>query len=293
MASKYPLCHYDYRRLPSDYSGRAFVWDVDKTYLSTRFSSAKGLLRIPIEFGIDKVAIPGMPAVLRGLRHGEGDSYAGHPLYFVSASPPQLRRVLERKMLLDGVEHDGLIFKDWMGSLKALRPGRLREQLGFKVCALLTGRVQRPGATEYLFGDDVECDAEAFGVYARLLGEEAGGLVDDLLAAKGVAADDRRCIAALLQQLPQKRGQVGRIFIHREHRTPVETLASHHPCVVPVLGAFQLGLALRGLGLIRPKAVLQAKQAWESGANESPAHLLDEALSRGLLGESDAEIFRD
>ena len=161
MKVPYPLSIEDQRSYPEGFDGRVFVWDIDKTYLETHFSSLKGMARIPVEFAIDKKAIAGMPEILRGLRRGPGEDYACAPLYFVSASPPQMRRVIERKMLMDGVEYDGIILKDWLKTLRRLRPGRLREQAGFKVCALLAGRQNRPRSTEYLFGDDVESDAAA------------------------------------------------------------------------------------------------------------------------------------
>src|SRR5687767_10422110 len=111
------------RRIPSDYRGDVLVWDIDKTYLDTRFSSWRGLAAIPFELAIDKEALPGAVPLLRALRRGPGDRTALVPLYFVSGSPPQLRRVIERKMILDGVEFDGITFKDQLG---LLRSGRVR-----------------------------------------------------------------------------------------------------------------------------------------------------------------------
>src|SRR5437868_8900070 len=91
------------RRLTAEYRGDILLWDIDKTYLDTRFSSMRGLLAIPFEFAIDKRTIPGAAVLLRALRRGSGEESALVPLYFISGSPPQLRRVVERKMLLDGV----------------------------------------------------------------------------------------------------------------------------------------------------------------------------------------------
>ncbi|HQF25177.1 MAG TPA: hypothetical protein PL065_17065, partial [Polyangiaceae bacterium] len=157
----YPLSVVDDRIFSLDYDGPVFIWDIDKTYLATRFSQPKYMARIPIEFAVDKQAIAGMPEVLRGIRRGTTAAFACAPLYFVSASPPQLRAVITRKMLLDGVEYDGITFKDWAKTIMQRRPGRLKEQVGFKICALLEGRRRRPMASEYLFGDDVEKDAVA------------------------------------------------------------------------------------------------------------------------------------
>ncbi|MEM7679195.1 MAG: hypothetical protein AAF449_24725, partial [Myxococcota bacterium] len=90
------------RKLAPDYEGRLLIWDIDKTYLNTQFSSFWGLARIPFEGAIDKEAIPGAVPLIRALRHGPSTSSEIVPLYFISGSPLQLRPTIERKMLLDG-----------------------------------------------------------------------------------------------------------------------------------------------------------------------------------------------
>ena len=258
----YPLRIFDDRELSQDYSGRIYIWDIDKTYLSTRFSSVRGLARIPVEFAIDKRAIPGMPEVLRGLRRGPGKKYLGVPLYFISASPPFLKSVLENKMLMDGVEQDGFIFKDWKKTLLELRPGRLWDQLGFKMCALLTGRLRHPMAREYLFGDDTERDAWAFSLYANVLtGETTAGEMESVLHEAGVPGEDRERIQFLLDQLPAKHGLVEGIFIHLEHRTPPDLLRPYHRHLRAVQGGYQLSLALFELGLVDAQTVRETEKA--------------------------------
>jgi len=285
MRLPYPLSIEDQRSYPEGFDGKVYVWDIDKTYLETHFSSLKGMARIPVEFAIDKKAIAGMPEILRGLRRGPGENYACAPLYFVSASPPQMRRVIERKMLMDGVEYDGIILKDWLKTLWQLRPGRLKEQAGFKICALLAGRLNRPRSVEYLFGDDVESDAEAFFIYANLLsGDLSTGEINRMMVEAGVQRDDQRCIRKLLDRLGIERGRVARVFIHLEHNTPVEHFRHLAPVVVPVKGAVQLSLALYGMKLLDAEAVRRAVAAVQ--ASTSPAGiqaLAKEAVSRKLV----------
>ena len=287
MALCYPLRVDDERSLPEGFDGPAFIWDIDKTYLSTHFSSMQGMSRIPIEFAVDKQAIPGMPEILRGLRRGPGPGFACAPLYFVTASPPQLRKVLEHKMLLDGVEYDGITYKDWFQTLRKLRPGRLKEQVGFKLCALLEGRQRRPRAKEYLFGDDAEKDAEAFHIYTRLIhGELSAGEAEKNMAAEGVQKDDRRCVLALLERLPRERGSVERIFIHLEKKTPPEHFERFGKIMAPVRGAFQLSLALYELGLIDEETVHYAREAAFSISDPSLPDLeeqIADAVERGLI----------
>jgi hypothetical protein len=287
MRVSYPLRIDDQRTLPDGYDGPVFVWDIDKTYLSTHFSSLQGLSRIPLEFAVDKRAITGMPEVLRGIRRGPGPGYGCVPLYFVTASPPQLRGVLEHKMILDGVEFDGITFKDWWRIMKQGRPKRLLDQVGFKVCALLEGRQRRPLATEYLFGDDAESDADAFSLYASMLQNELPAReAQDRMAEAGVREDNRRCVLSLLDQLPRKRGNVGRFFIHLEKQTPPEKFDRFGPLVAPVRNGFQLSLALYELGLVDQDTVLQCREA-ASSAPGSPGpmfeSLITDAIDRRLI----------
>jgi hypothetical protein len=287
MRVSYPLRIDDQRTLPDGYDGPVFVWDIDKTYLSTHFSSLQGLSRIPFEFAVDKQAITGMPEVLRGIRRGPGPGYGCVPLYFVTASPPQLRGVLEHKMILDGVEFDGITFKDWWQIMKKGRPKRLLDQVGFKVCALLEGRQRRPLAVEYLFGDDAESDADAFSLYASMIQNELPAREAlDRMAEVGVREDNRRCALSLLDQLPRTRGKVRRFFIHLEKQTPPEAFDRFGPLVAPVRNGFQLSLALYDLDLVDQDTVLQCREA-ASSASGSPDpgfdSLIADAIDRGLI----------
>lgn len=283
----YPLSIFNDRPLPDNYRGPVFIWDIDKTYLSTRFSSVKGLAKIPVEFAIDKRAIPGMPEVLRGLRHGPEHDYAGHPLYFISASPPFLKDVIEHKMLLDGVEQDGITFKDWLGTLLQFRPGRLFEQLGFKLVALLTGRLSRLKAKEYLFGDDTEMDAEAFFLYSQLMNKK---LNPDQFMKRvkqfGIPKDDQKNIQNLIKKIDPNHGKVEKIFIHLETNTPPEKYHDFGTILVPIKGGYQLALALYQLKLVS-KETVQAAQTILQGLPKyhlgNTTELLKDAQKRRLI----------
>lgn len=288
----YPLSVVDNRSLPDGFDEPAFIWDIDKTYLATRFSSPKYMARIPIEFAVDKQAIPGMPQILRGLRRGPGPKFACAPLYFVSASPPQLRKVIERKMMLDAVDFDGITFKDWAATLSQLRPGRLREQVGFKISALLEGRTRRPQAREFLFGDDYEKDAVAYSLYAKILsGELSGGDMVTMLTREGVPMDDVDCIRRMRESLPRKPGTVERVFIHLERGSEPSDFAGLGSLVAPVRGAFQLSLILFALDLVDARTVTEAATAVRRTSVFRRLHLdelLADAVARGLITEESA-----
>ncbi len=276
----YPLDFVDHREMDPGYQGPVFIWDIDKTYLDTHFSSVKGMARIPFELAVDKHPIVGMPEVLRGLRHGGGKDYAGHPLYFVTASPPQVRPAVERRMLLDGIEYDGILCKDWLRTLAQGRPGRLVEQVGFKLCALLSAKGGRPLSHEYLFGDDVEADAQAYTIYADLIsGRLRGGDVDEVLSKAGVARDDRRIIHSLLDGIPLPAGPVEAVFIYLAQRTDPSEFHRYGPLVRPVRCGYQLALALFDMGLVPARTVRQVRGLVEDQAEK----LESDAVTRGLV----------
>jgi hypothetical protein len=159
----YPILYLNERALPDDYTGPVFVWDVDKTYLDTDFKSIWGLLRIPLEMAIDKNIIPGPAATLQECRRGPGDRPSHTPIFFVSASPPQLAGVIRKKMLLDGLQPDGFLFKD---QLQLALSGRFRElkfQVEYKLTAHWSLIAELPPAARLVVvGDDWESDGHVF-----------------------------------------------------------------------------------------------------------------------------------
>lgn len=287
----FPIDRQNERTLPQDFEGDVITCDIDRTYLATRFSSLKGLMRIPFEFGVDKKDIAGMAVLLKELRRGPELRSRHTPLYFVSASPAQLRGVVERKMLLDGLEYDGTTFKDWGRVLRSRRPRRLREQLGYKVTALLSARSEMPpGAGELLFGDDLESDAMAFCCYADLvsgtvMAEQAAPLLESL----GVAPDDAAHAAALAGKVAGAKG-VRRSYIRLERHAP-EFLLEFAPHVRACRGAFQLACGLvDDVAISKAGALRVAKDLVDRGADaaELQEQLVD-AVTRGVIAPDVAE----
>src|SRR5690606_35987944 len=131
----------------------------------------RGLLSIPLELAVDKRALPGTVPLLRALRRGPTETSQLVPLYFVSGSPVQLRRVIEEKMTLDGVGFDGVTFKDQLGLLRRRRPRAIIHQVGYKLIALLLYRLEASERARWMmFGDDVEADVDVFRLFGRVCG---------------------------------------------------------------------------------------------------------------------------
>lgn len=243
------------RRLPPDYAGDVLVWDIDKTYLDTHFSSWRGLMRIPLELAIDKRAMPGSVPLLRALRHGGAKQPAIVPLYFISGSPIQLRKTIERKMLLDGVDYDGITFKDQWGLVRAGRAKDVKAQVGYKLKSLLLLRHDVPGpARFYLFGDDVEADAEVFVLFGRVCsGELRDEVLTRHLAERRVHPVDIAEIRALCDELPISEDPVERVFILLSPDGDPERFTDDK--VVAARSYLQTALVLASLGRVRPEAI--------------------------------------
>lgn len=225
---RYPLVRSNERKLGS-YSGPVYLWDIDNTYLMTEWSSVRDLIRIRFEAALDKRPVAGAPELLQALRRGPRADCERRPIYFVSASPETMRPVLEKRMLLDGVEQDGATFRDlWTGALGRPHLRHLRDVYGYKIAALLLYRLESsPDARDTLFGDDREHDPEVYVLYARVCsGAMRGKSLEEVLAARNVRRPDIAYIAALAAELPEK-DPVERIVIRRVK--PVERSPGDEP----------------------------------------------------------------
>ncbi len=232
-----------------DYQGDVFIWDLDKTYLRSEFSSLRGLIRTALEQGRDKVAYPGSTALLKTLRRREDGTI--RPIFFVSASPPQIRQKILDKFALDRIEIDGIYFKDNLRNARPGRFGRLREQMGYKLLALLDLRCRLPaGAVEVTFGDDSENDPAVYALYSEILQKRMRGtrLVRHL-EKQGVNPDEATKIAWRARSIP-RRDPVRKIFITVHRDLDARYYRRYGLDVVPTRSAFQAAVALEAEGTI-------------------------------------------
>lgn len=230
-----------------------FRWDLDKTYLRTDFDSWVDLVRTAVESPERKRTVPGAAALLRELR-------ATGPVQvtIVSGSPEQMRQVLEAKLRLDGVQWDEFVLKPNLRNLLRLRLRALREQVGYKLPALLRARLRAPSsAREALFGDDAEADALVYSLYADVLG---GRLGEDTLYAvleKAGAYQDAIDETLHLAGRLERTDPVRRIFINLDRKSDPTFFVRYGPRVVPIYNYFQAALVLVGDDVLSPEAALR------------------------------------
>jgi hypothetical protein len=249
VRAPFPMVRKIQRALEADYSGPAYIWDIDKTWLDTRISQVKGMLKIPFEFAIDKRALPGTTALLHALR--EGPTGREHrPLYFITASPPFIRKAIERKMLIDGIEFDGVTYKDQIEVFRRRQFGSLREHTAFKLGALLLLARAFPAGTQiYMFGDDAERDPLIYSMFADICAGRLRG--DALISAQqglGALPEYARDVATLADSVPAGE-RVRGIHINLVREPDGSRIRECDPRVVgyPSAGAAARYLCERGL----------------------------------------------
>jgi hypothetical protein len=234
-------------------------WDLDKTYLRTEFDTFRDLVRTALERPDEKRTNPGAATLLREMVR------AGISVHILSGSPEQMRRRLEDKLRLDGIKWDSFTLKPNLTNLLRFRFRAMRDQLGYKLPALLDARARAtPPAPddpdirhETLFGDDAEADAFVYSLYGDVL----AGRVDDetLLAicARGNMYEDViEAVTQSLQRMPRE-DAVERVLIHLERQTPPDDFDPYGKRAVPFYNYFQAALVVHEDGRIPAEAVLR------------------------------------
>src|SRR4051812_46569165 len=74
-----------------------FVWDLDKTYLDTKWASLGDLLNTALEKAFNKRNVPGTAALVLALKNAWDTSAGPFPIYFITASPPQIENKIVDK----------------------------------------------------------------------------------------------------------------------------------------------------------------------------------------------------
>ena len=283
----------DARASPADVIHR---WDLDKTYLKSDFESLRKMVRVPFERAEDKIDEPGVVALIRALKASARHQGSCAFVYFISASPPQIGRAIRAKLALDGIEADGIVFKNQIQHLVRGRFRYLREQVGFKLAELLKARLAAPvDAVEFLYGDDWESDPLIYSLYADVI---AGRLDTDALGdiLVRLRIDPARLveIKALSQRVPRA-DAVRRIFINLERRTPPGRFHTFGARLVPTFNYFQTALVLHEERVVPLVAVVEVARSLidRSGyTRERLRNSLEDLVRRGYLAPAAATVLR-
>jgi hypothetical protein len=227
---------------------QVYIWDLDKTYLDTTFENFRGLLRTVREKAFQKRNVPGTATLVRALRDFWQEMHRGQkdfPIYFITASPPQLERKIHEKLNYDGIYPFGIFCKD---NLQNVRPGRwwrLTHQVGYKLQALLQLRLHLgEEVKQILWGDDSEADATIYSLYsdlcARRMDEKEARQILGHFRVSGQQVDT---ILRLLEAIP-KQDPVEKIYINLAADTDAEYYLKFGRRTLATYNTFQLALDL-------------------------------------------------
>ncbi len=214
-------------------------WDLDKTYLRTEFDTVRDLIKTALERADEKRTNPGASTLLREM------GSAGVAVHILSGSPEQMRRRLEDKLRLDGITWESFTLKPNLKNMLRLRFRALRDQLGYKLPALLASCAGAPeetatkGVRETLFGDDAEADAFVYALYGdvvsgRVTAAELARVCEGGRVYEDVTEDILRFAGAIT-----KRDVVERVLIHLEGQSPPEDFRVYGSRVVPFYNYLQ------------------------------------------------------
>jgi hypothetical protein len=244
-------------------------WDLDKTYLRTDFDTVRDLVRTAFESAEKKRTNPGASTLLREMVR------AGVSVHILSGSPEQMRRKLEDKLRLDGIQWDSFTLKPNLQNLLRLRFRAMRDQLGYKLPALLRARrlatpppPDDPGLRrETLFGDDAEADAFVYSLYADVLEGRVGDELLGEICARGRIYPD--VMEGLVDDVRQiERGPaVERILIHLERQSPPDEFRVYGGRAVPFYNYLQAAFVVHEDGRVPAEAVLRVgvEMIWPGG----------------------------
>lgn len=259
-------------------------WDLDKTYLATNFDTLKDLIKTFRQKPEDKATIAGAQALLQALLDPADRS--NRHVTFISGSPQQMRKVLARKLSLDGVEPDVFILKPNLENLLRGRFRALRGQVGYKLKSLLHSHLGDETQDEYLFGDDAEQDAFVYSLYADILaGRISAERMAAILTACKVYRHDVDEIMTLHGRLAGAGDVVRRIFIHLDRRSPLERFAPYGARVVANYNYFQVAVLLFDAGLLSGAGLVRVLTAMAAAGYtpERVANSVQDLMRRGFV----------
>lgn len=183
--------------LDEPYGPIQFICDIDKTYIETKFESAMSMLKIAFEQANEKVTVTGAQVALLAGRWGDiyskqtPETNPPRPLHFLSASPPQLRRVIRDKLARDGLDWTSDTFKNQAYNIRMGRLKLLKQHVAYKTATILSHMQVAPEGTAFiLIGDNAELDAYIYtGVQLYLENKLSRRGYCDYLTGGGVDAD--------------------------------------------------------------------------------------------------------
>jgi hypothetical protein len=183
-------------------------------------------------------------------------------VHILSGSPEQMRRRLEDKLRLDGIAWDSFTLKPNLRNMLKLRFRAVKDQLGYKLPALITSRLgprdsSLADAKETLFGDDAEADAFVYSLYGDVMAGVVGPDELSIVCVKGRMYEDvaEELVQSVRRIVPSE--VVERVLIHLERQSPPDDFKVYGSRVVPFYNYLQAAFVVFEDGRLPAEAVLR------------------------------------
>lgn len=268
-----------------------FVWDLDKTYLDTSIDSIGGLLKTAIERALNKRNVPGTSTLLQALASAWTSVHQQSrlPIYFITASPPQMEERMLEKFEIDGIRPFGCFYKDNLRNLVPKRWWRLTKQVGYKIQALLQLRTRlRADVRQVFWGDDSESDAIIYNLYSDICARRLSPQeIRTVLRGFFVTGEQVDRILWLQSQVPEQ-DPVDRIYINLATDTDADWYLKFGRRTLPIENYFQVAVDLFQDQRLSSESVLQVAQDMIFNYRFSPEELVrsfDDLGRRQVLGQ--------
>lgn len=276
-----------------------YVWDLDKTYLDTSIDSLKGLFRTIFEKSMTKKNVPGASELLKSIARTRKKHFteSDFPLFFVSASPPQMESKIAEKFALDEIAPLGMFYKD---NLRNLAPSRLlflKKQIGYKLQALMQLRCHLNNDVRMIcFGDDSESDAIIYNLFSDVCARRYTPLhLEELLQDLGITRAQIDEILKL-QSLVPIQDPVEKIYINLATDTDPDYYNKFGRRTLATYDTFQVALDLVQDQRLSLEELGTVMYNLESKYNYSTTQLIkgfEDLIRRRVIGLSSFEMIKN
>ncbi len=257
------IFHYAPKIMVKDAS-YVFIWDLDKTYLDTHFESFSGLMRTIFEKAFQKRNVPGTAELVKAL----SKKTSPLPIYFISASPPQMQEKIKSKLDLDGIKPFGFLSKD---NLKNLRPAlwkHLTNHIGFKIQALMEIRLLLSKDCKMIcWGDDSESDATIYSLFSDICSHRLTDREIRLLLIDFSIPLDQIDLIIELRDQKENFDPLERVYINLAVDTDPEYYRRYGRRLMAVDNTFEVALDLFQRGFVTLEGVLDVVKALKENYN--------------------------
>ena len=272
-----------------------YLWDLDKTYLDTKSETLRGLLKTAFEKAFQKENVPGTATLCSSLKSYwyERFGQTSVPIFFITASPPQLEKKIIKKLRLDGVVPKGLFCKDNLKNLRPKKLWRLTQQVGYKLQALMRLRLQLgENVRQIMWGDDSESDVIIYCLYSDICARrwEREELVKTLKGLR-VVRTQVDVILEMQSRVPEQ-DPVEKIYINLAEDTDTEYYMKFGRRCLPTYNSFQTALDLFQDGRLRVSDVVKVAKDLVANFGFSMDELewsLDDLIRRRVMGAESLE----